>query len=302
MNKKVILMADKISKVLIISGLLGAGKTTAVRILEDMGFFIIDNLPPALVIEFVELCKRTRDKLHTQKIAIVIDVRAGKFLNEVFDALNELEKRGIAYEILFLEASEDVLVSRYKESRRRHPLFGTEILEDIRQERMLLSEIRGHADKIIDTSSLSTKQLREELQNIYSDEQYDMGLFITVVSFGFKYGIPLDADIVWDVRFLSNPYYVNELRTLSGNDKEVIQFMRKSNTTAEFLEKFSDILEFVIPNYEKEGKSALTIAVGCTGGRHRSVFIANSIGEFLKSKNYKCAVRYRDLAREMSSY
>ncbi|MCL0107876.1 RNase adapter RapZ [Peptococcaceae bacterium] len=295
-------MADKISKILIISGLLGAGKTTAVRILEDMGFFIIDNLPPALVTEFVELCKRTRDKLHTQKIAIVIDVRAGKFLNEVFDALNELKKRGIAYEILFLEASEDVLVSRYKESRRRHPLFGAEILEDIRQERMLLSEIRGHADKIIDTSSLSTKQLREELQNIYSDEQYDMGLFITVVSFGFKYGIPLDADIVWDVRFLSNPYYVNELRALSGNDKEVIQFMRKPNTTAEFLEKFSDILEFVIPNYEKEGKSALTIAVGCTGGRHRSVFIANSIDEFLKSKNYKCAVRHRDLAREMSNY
>jgi len=289
----------KISKILIISGLSGAGKTTAVRILEDIGFFIIDNLPPALITGFAGLCEHAFDKLYTQKIAMVIDIRAGAFLDEVFDVLNKLKKQGVAYEILFLEASDEVLVGRYKESRRRHPLSGGEILKDIQQERRQLSEIRGYADKIIDTSDLSIKQLKNELTKIYSDVHKDQ-LFIMVISFGFKYGIPLDADIVWDVRFLSNPYYVGDLKRLSGNDEKVIKFIQESDTTKEFLKKLLDVVGFLLPNYEKEGKSALTIAVGCTGGRHRSVFVANQIGEFLKNKDYRCLVRHRDLMRDLS--
>ncbi|MBM7853647.1 UPF0042 nucleotide-binding protein [Desulfohalotomaculum tongense] len=279
------------SRLLIVTGLSGAGKTTAVQSLEDLGFFVVDNLPPALIPKFAELCEQSALK----KIALVVDIRGGEFFDTVFDVLRDLDNKNIVYEILFLEASNEILVQRYKASRRRHPLSGGEVLEDIKAERARLKELRGMANKIIDTSKLTARQLKEEIYSIYGQNRSESDLFITVMSFGYKHGIPLDADLVMDVRFLPNPYYVPELRHLTGNDPKVQQHVCSSEVTTEFKEKYAGMIEFLIPHYIKEGKATLMIAIGCTGGMHRSVTLANWLGEFLRKKGYKVAVRHRDI-------
>lgn len=280
-------------KLVIVTGLSGAGKTQALRCLEDLGFFCVDNLPPALIPKFAELCAQAASKIN--KIALVVDIRGGEFFSTLIEDLSNLDARGIRYEILFLEASDEALVRRFKESRRRHPLSEHGgILDVIREERSLLQELRGMANKIIDTSDTNVKQLKDIVVSIFSDNADISRLHITVISFGFKYGIPLDSDLVIDVRFLPNPYYQLSLRPLTGNDPKVRDYVFASLVTGQFMEKFSGLIEFLIPHYIKEGKTTLMIAIGCTGGMHRSVALANRLGEVLNGKELRVTVRHRD--------
>ncbi len=284
-------------RLLIVTGMSGAGKTQAVQSLEDLGYFCVDNLPPALIPKFAELVSQSNGKV--DKVALVVDIRGGAFFNQVMEFLNDLSKQGYRYEILFLEASDETLVRRYKESRRRHPLDAHgEVLEVIREERELLREIRGRANKIIDTSDLSNSQLKEQIVSQYGGDKEDNNrLLITVISFGYKYGIPLDSDLVIDVRFLPNPYYIPELRCLTGNDEPVQRHVLSKDVTKEFMEKFIDFVTFLIPHYQNEGKATLMIAIGCTGGMHRSVTLANKLGDVLSEKGYRVNVRHRDIMR-----
>lgn len=283
-------------KLVIVTGLSGAGKTQALRSLEDLGFFCVDNLPPALISKFAELCAQAASKIN--KMALVVDIRGGEFFNTLFAVLSELDDKGIRYEILFLEASDETLVRRFKESRRRHPLSSHgEVLDVIREERSLLRELRGGAHKVIDTSGMTVKELKEEITAIFADSTDPTGLHMTVISFGFKYGIPLDSDLVIDVRFLPNPHYQAELRAFNGNDPVVRDFVFKSEVTEQFMAKFADFVEFLIPEYIKEGKTTLMIAIGCTGGMHRSVALANRLRDVLAEKNYRITVRHRDISR-----
>lgn len=284
-------------ELLFVTGMSGAGKTQAVQSLEDLGYFCVDNLPPALIPKFAELVSQSNGRV--DKVAMVVDIRGGEFFHEVIEVMNDLSKQGYRYEILFLEASNETLVRRYKESRRRHPLdTHGEVLEVIQQERELLREIRGRANKIIDTSNLSNNQLKEQVTSQYDgDKEEKNRLLITVISFGYKYGIPLDSDLVIDVRFLPNPHYIPELRCLTGNDAPVQQHVMKQDVTKEFMEKFTDFVQFLIPHYQSEGKATLMIAIGCTGGMHRSVTLANKLGEILLEKGYRVNVRHRDIMR-----
>jgi len=283
-------------KFIIVTGLSGAGKTEAVRSLEDLGFFCVDNLPPALISKFAELCSQSARKI--TKIALVVDIRGREFFDRVYEALAGLDAGGVSYEILFLEASNETLVRRFKETRRRHPLSEHgETLEGIEEERNRLRELRGRAHKIIDTSNFTPKQLKEEIVALFGYGTEMSRFFITVVSFGYKYGIPLDADLVIDVRFLPNPYYVPKLKDLTGNDQVVKDYVFNFSQTVEFMKSFNHLIEFLIPYYIKEGKTTLTIAIGCTGGMHRSVAIANRLEELLAGKNYRVTVRHRDVNR-----
>lgn len=288
-------------RLVIVTGLSGAGKTQAIRSLEDLGFFCIDNLPPSLVPGLVELLtKQAPNTGEGKKVALVMDIRGGAFFEGLEEALSYLDKQGFSYEILFLEASDEVLVRRYKETRRRHPLAGESILEGILEERRRLEELKGRASKIIDTSELTPRQLKEEIVELFGGERQQ--LTVTVVSFGYKYGIPLDADLVIDVRFLPNPYYVPDLRPFTGHDRCVADFVLDSPVTCEFISKFIDLLRFLIPHYLKEGKSHLVIAIGCTGGQHRSVTLANKIGELLQSESLKVIVKHRDVMHYLSGH
>lgn len=279
---------------LIITGLSGAGKTLAVRALEDIGFFCVDNLPPALLSKFAELCLESEGRI--TRIALVIDVRGGGFFDALFQALEDLQKNGYPYEILFLEASTEVLVKRFKETRRRHPLSSHgRLLEDILLERKRLEELRGIANKIIDTSEMTTSQLRSEINELYGQQNDKIRMNITVMSFGYKYGIPLDADLVIDVRFIPNPYYDLKLRQLTGSDPGVKNYVLDSAITAEFLAKYHELLNFLLPHYIKEGKTHLVIAIGCTGGQHRSVVLSDRMAEMLSGSEYKVVVRHRDM-------
>ncbi|MFZ5945732.1 MAG: RNase adapter RapZ [Bacillota bacterium] len=283
-------------KVLIITGLSGAGKTQAVRSLEDLGYFCVDNLPPSLIPKFAELCSQSKGEV--TKVALVIDIRGGQFFDDLFAALEELKTMGIIYEILFLEASEEILVNRFKETRRRHPLNPQGgIIYGINLERERLQELRGRANKIIDTSDLKPSQLKEEIQNLWGLNGKQKILSVTVMSFGYKYGIPLDTDLLVDVRFLPNPYYIPELKELTGSEKQVQDYIFKSPVSHEFLEKYYKLLSFLIPNYISEGKTHLVIAIGCTGGRHRSVAIANSLGQLLQNEDYQVTVKHRDIEK-----
>ncbi len=283
-------------KLVIVTGLSGAGKTQALRSLEDLGFFCVDNLPPALISKFAELCAQAASRIN--KMALVVDIRGGEFFNTLFEVLAELDDKGIRYEILFLEASDETLVRRFKESRRRHPLSSHgEVLDVIREERSLLQELRGGAHKVIDTSDMTVKELKEEITATFADSADPAVLHVTVISFGFKYGIPLDSDLVIDVRFLPNPYYQAEMRAFTGNDPVVRDFVFKSEVTEKFMAKFADFVEFLIPEYIKEGKTTLMIAIGCTGGMHRSVALANRLRDVLGEKNYRITVRHRDISR-----
>lgn len=255
-------------KLVILTGMSGAGKSTALKMMEDIGFYCVDNLPVPLVEKFVELSETSQDEL--QKFAIGIDVRSGGSLSELHAILNHLIEKGKAPEILYLDAEDAVLVKRYKETRRNHPLSGKERVEaGIARERDRLSFLRKRADYIIDTSRMLTRELWAELDKIFVKQQDYKNLFITILSFGFKYGIPADCDLVFDVRFLPNPFYVEGLRNKNGNDKEIQEYVLQFKEAHTFLEKLTDMVNFLIPNYIIEGKNQLVIGIGCTGGKHR---------------------------------
>lgn len=284
------------TKLIIVTGLSGAGKTQALRHLEDLGFFCVDNLPPTLIPKFASLCAQSSRPI--DRLALVVDIRGGEFFDALFEVLNELDRKGTHYEILFLEASDEALVRRFKESRRSHPLsMHGEVLKSIQEERFCLQELRGRAHKIIDTSNMTTQQLKEEVSGLFASSMDLPRLRIAIVSFGYKYGIPLDSDMVFDVRFLPNPYYNRSLRYLTGDDAQVEEFIFSSQVTDEFMKRFLNLIEFLIPEYIREGKSTLTIAIGCTGGQHRSVMVANYLGRNLETKNYRVAVRHKDINR-----
>lgn len=284
----------------IVTGLSGAGKTLAIRNLEDLGYFCVDNLPPTLIPKFAEACYQTEGKI--DKIALVIDIRGGKFFDDLFQSLNYLKEQDYQYEILFLDAADEVLIKRFKESRRKHPLAPDgRIVNGISLERNRLEEVKNRADNIIDTSNMSTRQLREKISAIFSIKgQSETDLIITIVSFGFKYGIPVDSDLVFDVRFLPNPFYIPELKNFSGNDAEVSKFVLEHDETKGFLKRAGDLIEFLIPNYMNEGKKQLIISVGCTGGRHRSVAIANAMYEELKANGHKVNIDHRDINEDIN--
>ena len=284
---------------IIVTGLSGAGKTEATRSLEDMGYFCVDNLPPKLIPKFAEACIQSQGKI--DKVALVIDIRGGIFFDDLFESLIYLRKQDFKYEILFLDASDEVLVKRFKETRRSHPLApGSRIITGINEERNKLREVKDRADIIIDTSKYAIKDLREEMTKNYGDvTEPEKDLSVTILSFGFKYGIPVDSDLVFDVRFIPNPFYIPELKPFSGNDEPVKRYVLEQEETKGFIKRTDDLLEFLIPNYKKEGKRQLIISIGCTGGRHRSVAIANEIYESLKSRNYNISVEHRDIKEDV---
>ncbi len=280
---------------LIITGMSGAGKSVALDFFEDMGYFCIDNLPSALIYKFAELC------LHSEldKIAVVSDIRGREFFTALLSELSNLEKKEVNYEILYLEASDETLIRRYKETRRRHPLDDEgRILDSIQKERELLEELRGKAHKIIDTSKLSKRELYDELRRVYSFHKIDkQTMSVSIISFGYKYGVPMDADIVFDVRFLPNPHYVDSLKDHTGQEKSVQDYILKWPITEKFYDKLFDFTGFLLPEYMKEGKNHLTIAVGCTGGKHRSVTTAIKLKDFLLTKGYRVIVEHKDISK-----
>jgi UPF0042 nucleotide-binding protein len=285
-------MAESI-RFVVITGLSGAGKSETIKCFEDLGYFCVDNLPPILIPKFAELCAQSDGRIN--RIALVVDIRGGSFFDDVFDALERLEQNGFTYEIVFLEAREEILIRRFKESRRKHPLSNTGGISDgIRAEKDKLEPIRGKASMIIDTSALNARGLRELINRKYESLPRQEKMLVTVISFGFKKGLPLDADLVFDVRFLPNPFYVESLKDLDGNRDEVADYVLKWPVTARFLTKLYDFIDFLTPQYAKEGKANLIIGIGCTGGRHRSVTVANKIGEYLRTKGYMVTIDHRD--------
>lgn len=282
---------------IVITGISGAGKSLVANYLEDLGFFCVDNLPPSLIPKFAEVCFKSGGKM--DKVALVIDIRGGELLNDLFPALETLKEGGFSYEILFMEASDKVLIKRYKESRRTHPLAPEgRLLKGINEERDVLSKIKEKANHIIDTSNLTPRQLREEIVNIIDDENSYKGIIISIISFGFKYGIPMDCDLVFDVRFIPNPYYISSMKKLTGKNETVRNYVLKFEETVDFLDKLTDMLDFLIPNYIKEGKAQLVIGIGCTGGRHRSVAIADSLYRTFIEKQYSVIIEHRDIEKD----
>lgn len=280
----------------IITGLSGAGKSEAVRAFEDLGYFCVDNLPPTLIPKFAELCAQSEGKIN--KIALVIDIRGGQFFDSLFDALENLESVGFRYDVLFLEATDEVLVRRFKEARRRHPLAPEgSILDGLTAERKKLEQLRGRATRIIDTSHMSGRQLKEEIMRTYAAKDDGARMTVNVISFGFKHGLPLDADLIFDCRFLPNPHYVASLKSHNGNEAVVADYVLKWPTTQRFIAKLSDLLEFLMPQFSKEGKSQVIIGIGCTGGKHRSVTLANVLGDFLRQNGYPVVVEHRDIEK-----
>ena len=282
----------------ILTGISGAGKSTALKMMEDMGYYCVDNLPIPLVERFFELSDTATEEL--QKVAVGIDVRNGQNLDEMRAVLEDLHAGGRKCEILFLDAEDAVLVKRYKETRRSHPLTGGERVEaGIAKERSRLHFLRERADYIIDTSRLLTRELFAELDKIFVRQQDYKNLFITILSFGFKYGIPSDSDLVFDVRFLPNPYYMEGLRAKSGNDREIQEYVLQFWEAHEFLNKLTDMVNFLIPNYIIEGKNQLVISIGCTGGKHRSVTLANELYRRLSgSREYGLKIEHRDIGKD----
>ncbi len=280
----------------IVTGMSGAGKSSALKMLEDIGYFCVDNLPVPLLDKFAQM---TLDKAaHIEDVALGIDIRNGEGISELEQKLKEIKDMGIAFEILFLNASNRILLKRYKETRRNHPLSRDGRVEDgIAKEREIMDFLLKRADYVIDTSQLLIRELKGEIDKIYVEGQVNKRFQIAVVSFGFKFGIPADVDLVFDVRFLPNPYYDLKLRPLTGNDKAIQEFVMKYEESVEFLKKLYDMLEFLIPNYIREGKYNLVIGIGCTGGKHRSVTIANALTEKLKQLPYSVKVEHRDITR-----
>lgn len=286
-------------KLVIVTGMSGAGKTVALKMMEDMGYYCVDNLPIPLIEKFAELALGNNQGLSNQ-VALGIDIRSGQELPLLDKILERWRTDGIPFEILFLDASDEVLLKRYKETRRNHPLAGAgRIDEGIKKERECLAFLKKQANVILDTSMLLTKELRHELEKIYMEDGTYDNLFVTVMSFGFKYGIPADADLVFDVRFLPNPYYVENLRPKTGEEKEIQDYVKQGGTADIFLGKLYDMLDFLIPNYVLEGKNQLVIGIGCTGGKHRSVTIANAVYEHLKQqKGFGVKLYHRDIEKD----
>lgn len=286
-------------KLVIVTGMSGAGKTVALKMMEDMGYYCVDNLPIPLIEKFAELALGNNQGLSNQ-VALGIDIRSGQELPLLDKILERWRTDGIPFEILFLDASDEVLLKRYKETRRNHPLAGAgRIDEGIKKERECLAFLKKQANVILDTSMLLTKELRHELEKIYMEDGTYDNLFVTVMSFGFKYGIPADADLVFDVRFLPNPYYYENLRKLTGNDKEIQDFVMGYDMAHIFLDKLEDMIRFLVPNYVLEGKNQLVIAIGCTGGKHRSVTLANKLYERLSDQtDYGIKLEHRDIGKD----
>ncbi|ELK47981.1 glmZ(sRNA)-inactivating NTPase [Halobacillus sp. BAB-2008] len=283
------------TQLVIITGMSGAGKTVAVQSFEDLGFFCVDNLPPALLPKFLELMKDSSNNI--QNVALVMDLRGREFFDSLFDSLDRLGKEEWLQEhILFLDAEDQSLVSRYKETRRSHPLAKDGLpLEGIRKERKMLDELRGRSQKIIDTTTLKPKELREQIIENYRQREQQV-FSVQMVSFGFKYGVPIDADLMFDVRFLPNPHYVEHMRPLTGLNTEVSSYVFKWSDTQKFLEKLKDLLQFMLPQYKREGKSQLVVAIGCTGGQHRSVALAEHLCEYFSS-DFVTHVTHRDIEK-----
>ena len=285
-------------RMVIVTGMSGAGKSTALKVLEDIGYFCVDNLPIPLFLKFVEMSAQPDANL--DKVAIGIDIRGGRSFARLAEELDVLKEKEISHEILYLDAGDDVLVKRYKETRRSHPLAKDGRLDKgIAAERKELEFLKMRATYIIDTSNLLTRELNQEIRKIFVEGKEYKNLYVTILSFGFKYGIPSDADLVFDVRFLPNPYYIEELKEKTGQDKAVQQYVMDNDKAPVFLEKVTDLLELLLPNYILEGKNQLVIAVGCTGGKHRSVTLANAIYEKMKEKeDYGFRIEHRDITKD----
>ena len=285
-------------RLVIVTGMSGAGKTTALKMLEDMGYFCVDNLPIPLLTRFVEMFSEPEEEV--KKIALGIDVRGGQDFSGLQEVLDEMDEKHTDYEILFLDAQDDVLIKRYKETRRQHPLSGSGRVDTgIAKEREKIMVLKMRATYILDTSRMLTRELKLELEKIFVKGERFCSLYITVMSFGFKYGIPQDSDLVFDVRFLPNPYYIDELKEKTGNDPEVQDYVMENDKSQIFLEKLTDMVNFLIPNYILEGKNQLVIAIGCTGGKHRSVTLANALYQKLdKQENYGVRIEHRDIGKD----
>ena len=285
-------------RLVIVTGMSGAGKTTALKMLEDMGYFCVDNLPIPLLTRFVEMFSDPEEKV--KKIALGIDVRGGQDFSGLQEVLDEMDEKKVSYEILFLDAQDDVLIKRYKETRRQHPLSGSGRVDTgIAREREKIMFLKIRATYILDTSKMLTRELKLELEKIFVKGESFCNLYITVMSFGFKYGIPQDSDLVFDVRFLPNPYYIDELKEKTGNDPEVQDYVMENEKAQVFLDKLTDMVDFLSPNYILEGKNQLVIAIGCTGGKHRSVTLANALYQKLdKQENYGVRIEHRDIGKD----
>ena len=281
-------------RIVIVTGMSGAGKSTVLKIFEDIGYYCVDNMPIALVEKFVELAVAGNSDV--KNIALGVDIRSGLAFGGFADVLERMKAANVKYEILFLDCTDSVLVKRYKETRRSHPLAPRgRVDKGIALEREAIAFLKNKSDYIIDTSSLLTRELRQEIEKIFvKDEKYN-NLFVTILSFGFKYGIPADADLVFDVRFLPNPYYIEELKPLTGNDKPIQDYVLGCRQAGQFLDKLEDMINFLIPNYVLEGKNSLVIAIGCTGGKHRSVTLANELFKRLSDKDYGIKIEHRDI-------
>lgn len=277
----------------IITGLSGAGKSQAVKILEDMSYYCMDNLPPALLPNFAELCFESKKLV--EKAAVVVDIRGGIFFDDLFNSLQVLKDKGLKYSILYLDASDETLVKRYKELRRPHPLnVDGRIIDGIKSERIKLREVKQKSDYIIDTTNMNLGRLKEEMRNIFIEGNISHNLTLSIISFGYKFGIPNDADLIFDVRFLPNPHYVKDLRPLTGNNKPVRDYVMKYEVSNIFIKKLVNMLEFLLPYYIKEGKSQLVVGIGCTGGKHRSITIANVLADIFGEQSYRVLVSHRD--------
>lgn len=281
---------------LIITGMSGAGKSLCVKYFEDIGYFCVDNLPPSLIPKFTEVILQSKNPI--EKIALIVDIRGGTMFLDLFPALQQLQEIGIAYKILFLDATDAVLVKRFKETRRQHPLSPDgRIAEGIEEERRILQAVKDKADYIIDTSNLTPRQLKEEITRLFVEGKTFKGLIVNIVSFGFKHGIPMDCDLVFDVRFIPNPYYVPELKPKSGLDPDVSDYVLSFPESRKFLSKLNEMITFLIPYYVKEGKTQLIVGIGCTGGRHRSVAIANRLAQMQREKGSSVVTQHRDIEK-----
>ena len=285
------------NRFVIITGMSGAGKTQVLRTLEDLNYFCVDNLPVMLLPKFTELSRQTPGR----NTAMVIDTRGGDAFSSLVEIMDEMHANGFDFEVLFLDADDATLIRRYKETRRRHPMEKGRysLAESVSLERNLMADVTSRATKIIDTSRYSNTLLKEEIGRLFGDENSAPGMLIVVQSFGFKYGLPLDSDLVLDARFLPNPFYEADLKKLTGNDQPVQDFLNKFPQTYEFIKMECEMLNYLIPKYEKEGKSQLVISIGCTGGQHRSVYIANNIYNYLRLKYPQVELRHRELNRKI---
>ena len=282
--------------ILLITGLSGAGRSEAARSLEDIGYFVVDNLPPALLPKMAELAASPGGP---GRVAIVVDARGGVFFGELSRALEELREQRVPSRIVFLDASDDDLVNRYEATRRRHPLAPADrVAEGIRKERLMMESLRADADLVIDTSGLTPHDLRDRIREMFAQAPPEAGLLVTVVSFGFKYGSPRDADLVLDVRFLPNPHWVDELRPLPGTNQKVREYVEGQEEYEAFMKRLESLLDVVVPGYVDEGKSYLTVAIGCTGGRHRSVVVGDDLSDYFRERGHRVSVDHRDIDRD----